>query len=91
LLQPQGTFPLPLSQNTIKLQIKASEIKYTMFNLIDDTRIVSFLKGYHKLQTAWHEDRAVTGGLEDMLYVQLTSQRHNELWESAIKGQKSYQ
>jgi hypothetical protein len=32
----------PPSQNTIKLQIKASKIKYTMFNLIDETRIVSF-------------------------------------------------
>jgi len=54
--------PLPLAQNIIKLQIKASKIKYTMFNLIDETRIVSFLKGHHKLQTTWHEVRTVSGG-----------------------------
>jgi hypothetical protein len=40
VLQPQGEVPLPLSQNEIKLQITASKIKHTMFNLIDETRLV---------------------------------------------------
>jgi len=42
--------------------MRASKIKYTLSNLIDETRIVSFLKGYHKLETTWHEDRTVSGG-----------------------------